>query len=69
MPIRQARSGISKLQILSDVMADMVAFTGNVSDRLNGVLGLSVKVTLVEPGTVERTAGKAKRVMDNRSME
>jgi len=51
------------------VMADMVAFTGNVSDRLNGVLGLNVKVTLVEPGTVERTAGKARHVIDNRSTE
>jgi phenylacetate-CoA ligase len=47
----------------------MVAFTGNVSDRLDSVLGLSVKVTLVEPGTIERTAGKARRVVDNRSME
>ncbi|HEY5432572.1 MAG TPA: hypothetical protein VIL06_04090 [Coriobacteriia bacterium] len=56
-------------EIFSDVMADMVAFTGNVSDRLNGVLGLSVKVTLVEPGTVERTAGKAQHVIDNRSIE
>jgi len=56
-------------EIFSDVMADMVAFTGNVSDRLNGVLGLSVKVTLVEPGTVERTAGKARHVIDNRSTE
>ena len=55
--------------IFSDVMADMVAFTGNVSDRLKGVLGLSVKVTLVEPGTVERTAGKARHVIDNRSTE
>jgi len=56
-------------EIFSDVMAGMVAFTGNVSDRLNGVLGLSVKVTLVEPGTVERTAGKARHVIDNRSTE
>lgn len=53
-------------EIFSDVMADMVAFTGNVSDRLSGVLGLSAKVTLVEPGTIERTAGKARRVVDNR---
>jgi len=30
-------------QIFSDAMADMVAFTGNVSDRLNHVPGLSVK--------------------------
>lgn len=56
-------------EVFSDVMADMVAFEGNVSDRLNSVLGLSVKVTLVEPGTVERTAGKARRVVDDRSAE
>lgn len=53
----------------SELMADMVAFTGNVSDRLNSVLGLNVKVTLVEPGTVERTSGKSRHVIDNRSIE
>jgi phenylacetate-CoA ligase len=56
-------------EIFSDVMADMVAFVGNVSDRLSGVLGLSVKVTLVEPGTVARTDSKARRVIDNRTIE
>lgn len=55
--------------IFSDVMAEMVAFTGRVSDRLNSVLGLTAKVTLVEPGTIERTAGKAKRVVDNRTID
>jgi phenylacetate-CoA ligase len=55
--------------VFSDVMADMVAFTGRVSDRLNSVLGLSAKVTLVEPGTIERSVGKAKRVLDRRTIE
>jgi phenylacetate-CoA ligase len=55
--------------IFSDAMADLVAFTGNVSDRLRVVLGLNVKVTLVEPGAIERTAGKARRVIDNRTQE
>jgi len=55
--------------IFSDVMADMVTFTGRVSDRLNSVIGLNAKVTLVEPGTIERTAGKAKRVVDNRTID
>ena len=53
-------------EVFSDIMADMVAFTKNVSERLHGVLGLHVKVTLVEPGSIERTAGKAKRVLDKR---
>jgi len=56
-------------EIFSDIMADMVAFTGRVSDRLNGVLGLSAKVTLVEPGTIERSVGKARHVDDRRIME
>jgi phenylacetate-coenzyme A ligase PaaK-like adenylate-forming protein len=33
------------------------------------VLGLSAKVTLVEPGTIERSVGKARHVDDRRTME
>ncbi len=53
-------------EVFSDIMADMVAFTRNVAERLHAVIGLNVKVTLVEPGTIERTAGKAKKVLDQR---
>jgi phenylacetate-CoA ligase len=53
-------------EIFSDVMADMVAFTKRVAERLYSVIGLHAKVTLVEPGTIERTAGKARRVLDKR---
>jgi phenylacetate-CoA ligase len=56
-------------EIFSDIMADMVAFTSRVSDRLDSVLGLSAKVTLVEPGTIERSVGKARHVDDRRTME
>jgi phenylacetate-CoA ligase len=50
----------------SDVMKDMIAFTRSVSGRISSVVGLHAKVTLVEPGTIERTAGKAKHVIDRR---
>jgi phenylacetate-CoA ligase len=53
-------------EIFVDTMADMVAFCDTVSDRLFSVLGLRAKVTLVEPGTIERTAGKSQRVVDRR---
>ncbi|MDO8987122.1 MAG: phenylacetate--CoA ligase [Coriobacteriia bacterium] len=53
-------------EVFSDIMADMLAFTRHVSERLHSVLGLNVKVTLVEPGSIERSAGKAKRVLDRR---
>ncbi|GAB4283158.1 MAG: phenylacetate--CoA ligase [Coriobacteriia bacterium] len=56
-------------EIFSDVMADMVAFTRRVAERLQSVIGLRAKITLVEPGTIERTAGKARRVIDRRVSE
>jgi phenylacetate-CoA ligase len=37
-----------------------------VKAKLHSVLGLDCKVRLREPGAIERTAGKAKRVIDNR---
>ncbi len=55
--------------VFSDIMADMVAFQKSVADRLQSVLGLRAKITLVEPGTIERTAGKSKRVLDLRPQE
>jgi len=52
--------------VFSDSMADMVAFQRSVADKLQSVLGLRTRVTLVEPGSIERTAGKVKRVLDLR---
>lgn len=52
--------------VFSDAMKEMVAFTRRVGERLASVIGLHAKVTLVEPGTIERTAGKARRVVDRR---
>ena len=52
--------------MFSDVMRDMVAFNRRVAERLASVVGLQAKVTLVEPGTIERTTGKARHIIDNR---
>jgi len=52
--------------VFSDVMGDMVAFQRSVADKLQSTLGLRTRVTLVEPGSNEQTAGKAKRVLDLR---
>ena len=54
-------------EIFSDVMKDMVAFTRRVSEKIQAVTGLNARVTLVEPGTIERTVGRARRVIDSRS--
>jgi phenylacetate-CoA ligase len=53
-------------EVFSDIMADMVAFQQNVADRLQSVLGLRAKITLVEPGSIERSAGKTRHVLDLR---
>jgi phenylacetate-CoA ligase len=55
--------------VFSDIMADMVTFQRKVADRLQSVLGLRVRVTLVEPGAIERSVGKSKRVLDLRNAE
>jgi phenylacetate-CoA ligase len=53
-------------EVFSDIMADMVAFQKDVADRLQSVVGLRAKITLVEPGSIERSMGKSVRVLDLR---
>jgi phenylacetate-CoA ligase len=52
----------------SDNMSAMVELNKKISHRLNSVLGISVKVKIVEPRSLERSQGKAKRVIDNRKL-
>ena len=40
----------------------------NIKEQLRSVLGLSAKVTLVNPKSIVRSEGKAKRVIDNRKL-
>ena len=44
----------------------MSRLTQKISKVLQAALGLAVKVKLVEPKTLERSEGKAKRVVDKR---
>jgi phenylacetate-CoA ligase len=53
-------------EMFSDIMADMVAFQKDVADRLQTVLGLRAKITLVEPGSLDRSMGKTTHVLDLR---
>lgn len=53
-------------QNFPDTMKELVEFQKHIHDEIFAVLGLRVKVTLVEPRTIERTAGKSKRVIDRR---
>jgi phenylacetate-CoA ligase len=52
--------------IFSDELKVMNDFAEKIAGRMRAVLGISAKITLVEPATLERSAGKAKRVIDRR---
>lgn len=47
--------------------AELEAVQNEIKNRLRTVLGLSVKVTLAEPKSLERFTGKARRVIDLRN--
>lgn len=54
-------------RFVPDSMKKLIEFQKFVEDRLQAKLGIRAKVRLVEPRTIERTAGKAKRVIDKRT--
>lgn len=51
---------------LTDTIKDLQSLSKRIEHALNSAIGLSVKVTLVEPKTIARSEGKAKRVIDRR---
>ncbi|MEF9919443.1 MAG: phenylacetate--CoA ligase, partial [Eubacterium sp.] len=61
-----------KVEVRTDCYSDeinkMVALKKKLVGRLQSVLGLGVDVKLVEPRSIERSTGKAKRVIDNRKL-
>jgi len=40
-----------------------------LSKKIKDVVGVSTKITVGDPGSVERSQGKARRVIDNRAKE
>jgi phenylacetate-CoA ligase len=50
----------------SDEMRQMVALHERIDREIHAVTGIRMRVELVSPGTIERSAGKAKRVVDHR---
>lgn len=55
-------------QFFSDEIRELEALRKKITGNIQGTLGISVDVKLVEPKTIERTAGKSKRVIDNRKI-
>ena len=52
-----------------DSMRKQKELVDTITQKISEVLGISVKVKLVEPHTIERTTGKAKRVVDRRELK
>jgi phenylacetate-CoA ligase len=53
-------------QFFMDRISELQGLTKKLQHKLESALGLSVNVKLVEPKTIERSEGKAKRVIDKR---
>ncbi len=61
-----------QIEVTSEVFSDTIGAMENVRKMLGHsierMLGIRVKLSLVQPHTIERSQGKAKRVIDNRKM-
>lgn len=55
-------------KIFSDELRVLNDLSKNITDRFRSVLGISAKVTLVEPMSIARSEGKAVRVVDKRNI-
>lgn len=53
-------------EFFSDEISKLEALQKKIKQNIQNLLGLTVTVKLVEPKTIERTAGKSKRVIDKR---
>jgi phenylacetate-CoA ligase len=52
--------------MLSDEMKNLSRLQDDIARRLGDAIGLRPRITLVEPGTLPRSEGKAVRVVDRR---
>ncbi|EEG32313.1 hypothetical protein CLOSTMETH_00051 [[Clostridium] methylpentosum DSM 5476] len=55
-------------QMFSDTVRNLEQFEQEIKEALRATLNISAKVRLVEPKTIARSEGKAKRVIDNRKL-
>ncbi|MBW1676396.1 MAG: phenylacetate--CoA ligase [Deltaproteobacteria bacterium] len=55
-------------EVFSDAVKDLQHMGREIEKDIKDMLGVSCKVRLVEPKTIQRSEGKAKRVIDNRKL-
>jgi len=55
-------------KIFSDEIKELKALQDKIKKEIESVLSIGVKVTLVEPKSIERSMGKSKRIIDKRTI-
>jgi len=55
-------------EVLTDEVRALESLERHITEELQSTLGISLKVKLVEPKTIARSEGKAKRVVDRREL-
>jgi phenylacetate-CoA ligase len=55
-------------KLFSDEVRKLEDLRQRITREIQGTLGLTAKVKLVEPKTIERSEGKAKRIIDRRKL-
>ncbi len=55
-------------QFFSDEIKELEGLRQRIKANISSVLGISATIRLVEPGTIERSMGKAQRVVDKRKL-
>ena len=56
-------------QFFSDEIKELEGLRQRIKANIASVLGISATIRLVEPGTIERSMGKAQRVIDKRKLQ
>ncbi len=74
--LERAEDGLDKMTVqvelsekaFTDKVADMLELEKRIAEQLKAVLNVTAKVEIVNPGTLQRFEGKAKRVIDKRKI-
>lgn len=53
-------------EMFSDAVKNIEKLENDIQNAIESTLGISAKIKLVEPKSIERSEGKAKRVIDKR---
>jgi len=63
---RAAQAAGKTPQLFTDTVSGLEALERKLAQAMERVLQVRVRITLVEPRTIQRSEGKAKRVLDRR---